>query len=432
MAKTYRPYVPEQELLLPPSLRDWLPNDHVSYFVSDLVDALDLTAIARPYEDEERGQPPYHPVMMTKVLVYAYCVGVFSSRQIQRRLAEDVAFRVLAAGNQPDFRTIADFRKQHLGALSGLFEHVLRLALELGGRRLGRVAVDGTKVKANASKHKAMSYGRMAETERRLKAEVQELLAQAEATDADEDRRHGPDRRGDELPAELQRRELRLTRIREAQQALQARARERAAAAGAPAETAEPAAKDQYNFTDPDSRIMHHGPDGFVQGYNAQVAVEATLQLIVGQAVTQATNDKQQLEPMVTTIQAQAGETPDQLLADSGYCSDANLAAVAATPIDTYLATRKTKHGDPPRPCPRGRIPQTATRVQRMARKLLTKAGAAVYATRKGIVEPVFGQIKHVRGFRRFHLRGLEQVRGEWAFVCATHNVLKMYRACVA
>ena len=358
MAKTYRPYVPEQELLLPPSLRDWLPNDHLSYRVSDLVDALDLTAIESTYEDEERGQPPYHPVMMTKVLVYAYCVGVFLSRQIQRRLAEDVGFRVLAAGNQPDFRTIADYRKQHLGALSGLFEQVLRLALELGGRRLGRVAVDGTKVKANASKHKAMSYGRMPETERRLKAEVQELLAQAEATDADEDRQHGPNRRGDELPAELQRRESRLTRIREAQQALQARARERAAA---PAETAEPAAKDQYNFTDPDSRIMHHGPDGFVQGYNAQVAVEATLQLIVGQAVTQATNDKQQLEPMVTTIQAQAGETPDQLLADSGYCSDANLAALAATPIDTCLATRKTKHGDPPRPCPRGRIPQTTT-----------------------------------------------------------------------
>ena len=232
MAKTYRPYLPEQELLLPPSLRDWLPDEHLSYFVSDLVDALDLRAIERVYEDEERGQPPYHPVMMTKVLVYAYCVGVFSSRQIQRRVAEDVAFRVRAAGNQPDFRTIADFRKQHLGALSGLFEQVLRLALELGGHRLGRVAVDGTKVKANASKHKAMSYGRMPETDRRLKAEVKELLAQAEATDADEDRRHGPNRRGDELPAELQRRESRLQRIREAKQALQARARERAAAAG--------------------------------------------------------------------------------------------------------------------------------------------------------------------------------------------------------
>ena len=293
MAKTYRPYLPEQDFLLPPSPRDWLPEDHLAYFVSDLVDALDLTAIESPYEAEDRGQPPYHPVMMTKVLVYAYCVGVFSSRQIQRRLAEDVAFRVLAAGNQPDFRTIADFRKQHLAALSELFEQVLHLALELGGHRLGRVAVDGTKVKANASKHKAMSFGRMPEKERQLKAEVQELLAQAEATDADEDRRHGPDRCGDELPAELQRRESRLQRIREAKRALRDRARAKAVAAGAPKETATPAAKDQYNFTDPDSRIMPHGPDGFVQGYNAQVAVDATRQLIVGQAVTQDPNDKQ-------------------------------------------------------------------------------------------------------------------------------------------
>ena len=432
MAKTYRPYLPEQDFLLPPSLRDWLPENHLAYFVSDLVDELDLTAIESPYEAEDRGQPPYHPVMMTKVLIYAYCVGVFSSRQIQRRLAEDVAFRVLAAGNQPDFRTIADFRKQHLAALSELFEQVLHLALELGGHRLGRVAVDGTKVKANASKHKAMSFGRMPEKERQLQAEVHELLAQAEATDADEDRRHGPDQRGDELPAELQRRESRLQRIREAKRALRDRARAKAVAKGAPEETATPAAKDQYNFTDPDSRIMHHGPDGHVQGYNAQVAVDATQQLIVGQAVTQDTNDKQQLVPMVTTIQDQAGQTPDQLLADSGYCSDANLDAVAATPIDAYIATRKTKHGDPPRRCPRGRIPQDATRVDRMARKLLTQTGAAVYAARKGIVEPVFGQIKQVRGFRRFSLRGLEQVRREWAFVCATHNVLKLYRACAA
>ena len=432
MAKTFRPYLPEQDLLLPPSLRDWLPDDHLAYFVSDLVDALDLSAIERRYEAEERGQPPYHPVMMTKVLVYAYCVGVFSSRQIQRRLAEDVAFRVLAAGNQPDFRTIADFRKQHLAALSGLFEQVLRLALELGGRQLGRVAVDGTKVKANASKHKAMSFGRMDEKERQLKAEAAELLAQAEATDAAEDQRHGADQRGDELPAELRRRESRLRRIQEAKQALEARARAKAAAAGTSEDAAAPAAKDQYNFTDPDSRIMYHGPDGFVQGYNAQIAVDATQQLIVGQAVTQDTNDKQQLVPMVTTIVAQAGHAPEQVLADSGYCSDANLAAVAEASIEAYVATRKTTHGERAAPCPRGRIPATATRLERMARKLMTKAGAAVYATRKGIVEPVFGQIKHVRGFRRFSMRGLEPVRGEWGFVCATHNVLKLYRACSA
>ena len=294
--------------------------------------------------------------MMTKVLVYAYCVGVFSSRRIQRRLVEDVAFRVLAAGNQPDFRTIADFRKQHLAALAALFEQVLRLAVEVGDRRLGRVAGAGTKVKANASKHKAMSYGRMPETERQLKAKVKDLLAQAEAVDAEEDRRHGPDRRGDELPAELPRRESRLKRIREAKRALRARAREKAAATGASAETAKPAAKDQCNFTDPDSRIMHHSPDGVVQGYNAQVAVDATQQLIVDQAVTQDTNDKQQLAPMITTIQAQAGETPDQLLADSGYCSDASLAQVVTTSIDAYIATRKIKHSEPPGECPRGRI----------------------------------------------------------------------------
>ena len=222
MAKTYRPYVPEQDLLLPPSLRDWLPEGHLAFFVSDLVDQLDLSAITTVYEDEERGYPPYHPVMLTKVLVYAYCVGVFSSRRIQRRLVEDVAFRVLAAGNEPDFRTIADFRKTHLTALRGFFEQVLRLARELGAPRVGRVALDSSKIKANASKHKAMSYGRMREKQRQLREEVKELLAQAEAADAAEDAEYGSDRRGDELPADLQRRESRLKRIREAKRALEA------------------------------------------------------------------------------------------------------------------------------------------------------------------------------------------------------------------
>src|SRR5215212_9701982 len=216
MAKTYRPYVPEQDLLLPPSLRDWLPEDHLAFFVSDLIDQLDLSAILGVYEDEERGYPPYHPVMLTKVLVYAYCVGIFSSRRIQRRLLEDVGFRVLAAGNEPDFRTIADFRKIHLAALTGFFEQVLELARASGAPRLGRVALDGTKIKANASKHKAMSYQRMGEKQRQLRAEVKDLLAQADAADAAEDAEYGADRRGDELPAELQRRESRLARIREA------------------------------------------------------------------------------------------------------------------------------------------------------------------------------------------------------------------------
>jgi transposase len=430
MAKTYRPYVPEQDLLLPPSLRDWLPDGHLAYFVSDLVDQLDLSAITAPYEDETRGQPPYHPVMMTKVLVYAYCVGVFSSRKIERRLSEDVAFRVLAAGNQPDFRTISDFRKQHLAALQGLFEQVLRLALAAGAMTLGRVALDSTKIKANASKHKAMSYGRMREKEQRLQAEVHQLLAQAAAADAEEDRRLGSTRRGDDLPADLQRRESRLRRIREAKQALETRAREAATATGQPADAATPPDPAQYNFTDPESRIMHHKPEGFVQGYNVQVAVEGLHQLIVGEAVTQETNDKQQLPPMVRTITQQAGHTPDELLADNGYCSDESLRYVAGTTIDAYVATRKITHGEPPAPAPRGRIPRDATPVQRMARKLQTKAGAAIYATRKGIVEPVLGQIKHARGFRQFLLRGLEKVRGEWALVCTTHNVLKLYRIC--
>ena len=426
MAKTYRPYVPEQGLLLPPSLREWLPEDHLVYFVSDLIDHLDLSAITAAYEDEERGYPPYHPVMLTKVLVYAYCVGVFSSRRMQRRLLEDVGFRVLAAGNTPDFRTIADFRQRHLTALQGFFEQVLRLARDVGTLRVGRVAVDGSKVKANASKHKAMSYGRMREKQQQLREEVRQLLAQAEATDAAEDAEYGADRRGDELPAELQRRESRLKRIAEAKRALDARAKEEATAAGEPADAAKPDAKSQYNFTDPESRIMK-GPDGWVQAYNAQIAVNDQ-QLIVGHAVTQETNDKQQLMPMITTIEQQSGLTPPAILADAGYCSEANLAAIGKTAIAPFISTRKQKHGERPGPCPRGPLPKTATRVDRMSRKLLTKAGAAVYAARKAIVEPVFGQIKQARGFRQFLLRGFEKVQGEWSLVCTTHNILKLYR----
>ena len=429
MAKTYRPYVPEQDLLLPPSLRDWLPEDHLAFFVSDLVDHLDLSAITAVYEDEERGYPPYHPVMLTKVLVYGYCVGVFSSRKIQRRLVEDIAFRVLAAGNAPDFRTIAEFRKTHLPALRGFFEQVLDVARDLGTLRVGRVAIDGSKVKANASKHKAMSYDRMRDKQKQLRDEVTQLLAQAEAVDAAEDAEYGADRRGDELPAELQRRESRLKRIREATRVLKARAKDEAAAAGQPTDTAKPDPKAQYNFTDPESRIMK-GPDGFVQAYNVQIAVDER-QLIVGQSVTQETNDKKQLLPMITTIAQQSGMTPPQLLADAGYCSEANVTAISDTTIDAYISTRKQKHGERPGPCPRGPLPKTATMVDRMSRKLHRKAGAAVYAARKGIVEPVFGQIKQARGFRQFLLRGFEKVQGEWSLVCTTHNMLKLYRLCV-
>ena len=353
-------------------------------------------------------------------------MGVFSSRRIQRRLLEDIPCRVLAAGHEPDFRTIADFRKIHWPALQGLFVQVLQMARALGAPRVGRVALDGTKMQANASKHKAMSYGRMRDQQQPLRDEVTPLLAQAEATDAAEDAEYGADRRGDEWPAELQRRESRLQRIREAKRALEARAKAEAAATGKPAESAKPATNAPDNCTDPESRIMT-GPEGFVQGYNAPVAVDER-QLIVGQTVTQETNDQKQLLPMITTIAQPSGDTPTPLLADAGYCSDENLAAIAETAIEAVISTRKQKHGERPGPCPRGPRPTTATRVDRMSRQLHTKAGAAVYAARQAIVEPVIGQIKQARGFRQFLLRGIEKVQGEWSLVCTTHNSLKWYR----
>jgi transposase len=434
MGKSYRPYYPDEDLLLPPSLRDWLPEKHLAYFVSDVVDNLDLSAMDAVYGTEKRGQPPYDPQMMTKVLVYGYCVGVFSSRRIERRLVEDIAFRVLAAGNQPNFRTISDFRKIHLKTLEGLFEQVLNIALEAGAMKVGRVAVDGTKVKANASKHKAMSYDRMPEKEKQLKAEVKQLLERAEAADAEEDKHYGKDRRGDELPDELQRRETRIKKIKEAKRAVEQRARDKAVAEGADPKKARPKEKDQYNFTDPESRIMK-GADGFVQAYNAQAAVEPDLQLIVGQTVTAAANDKEQLLPMMDVVEQQCGQRPDEVLADSGYCSEKNLEALESKEnperrIEGYIATERQKHDEYKEPCPRGPLPDDATRVDRMKRKLKTKAGKAVYAARKTIVEPVFGQIKQGRGFRQFLLRGIDKVRGEWSLVCLTHNVLKLYRLC--
>lgn len=433
MAKGYRAYLPEQELLLPPSLREWLPEDHLVYFVSDVVDALDLSAIHAYYGDEKRGQPPYHPRLMTKLLVYGYCTGVFSSRRIQKRLQEDIPFKVLAAGNEPDFRTISDFRKQHIQALQGLFEQVLAMALEVGAVKVGRVSLDGTKVKANASKHKAMSYGRMKEKQQQLQQEVQQLLERAEAADEDEDRRYG-NKRGDELPEELRRRESRLAKIKAAKKALEQRARDKAAVEGKTAQEAKrvkPDDKDQYNFTDPESRIMKSA-DGFAQAYNAQAAVEPEMLLIVGQSVTEATNDKKQLQPMVEAIEQQSGQRPDALLADNGYCSDENLAYLESAEqperkIEGFVATGKQKHGEHRLPCPRGPLPKGATRVEKMKRKLKTKVGKAIYAARKCVVEPVFGQIKQARGFRQFLLRGKEKVKGEWALVCLTHNLLRLY-----
>jgi len=299
--------------------------------------------------------------------------------------------------------------------------------------KLGRVSLDGTKVKANASKHKAMSYGRMKEKQQRLREEVKQLLAQAEVADEEEDQRYG-NRRGDELPEELQRRETRLARIKQAKKVVEQRAREKAAAEGKSAEEVKqtkPADKDQYNFTDPESRIMK-GADGFVQGYNAQAAAEPELGLIVGQLVTQAANDKEQLQPMVEAIERQSGQRPEAVLADSGYCSEENLKYLESADqpekrIEGYIATGKQKHGENRQPCKRGPLPKGATRVDRMKRNLQTKAGKAVYAARKCVVEPVFGQIKQARGFRQFLLRGIRKVQGEWALVCLTHNLLRLH-----
>jgi transposase len=425
MAKRYRAYEPDQLFLMPPGLREWLPEDHLAYFVSDLVDDLDLSEIESVYEDEERGQPPYHPRMMAKVLIYAYCNGVFASRRIEKRLVEDIAFRVLAAGNRPDFRTLSDFRKIHRKAVEGLFEQVLRLALKAGAMKLGRVAIDGSKVKANASKHKAMSYGRMKEKEQELREEVRKLLSEADRQDEAEDQRYGKDRSGEELPEDLRRRESRLERIRQAKRALEEEARRQAQEADK--EQAKPEDKKQYNFTDPQSRIMK-GSDGFVQGYNCQIAVEENFQLIVGQAVTQQANDKKQLEPMIQAIEEQAGHKPGKVLADSGYCSEDNLKYLARRHIDGYVATERQNHGSRGTACKRGPLPKGATAVERMKRKLQTQVGRRIYAMRKAIVEPVFGQIKQVRGFRQFLLRGLEKVQMEWALVCLTHNILKLHR----
>ncbi len=435
MPKGYRAYLPEQDLLLPPSLRQWLEEDHLVYFVSDVVDQLDLSAIHAVYEKEKRGQPPYDPRLMTKLLVYGYCTGVFSSRRIHKRLREDIPFKVLAAGNDPDFRTISDFRKIHIKTLENLFEQVLAMALECGAIKLGRVSLDGTKLKANASKHKAMSYGRMKEKQQQLKEEVKQLLAAAEAADEEEDRQYGS-QRGDELPEELRRRETRLAKIKEAKKVLEQRARDKAAAEGkstAEAKRAKPEDKDQYNFTDPESRIMK-GADGIVQGYNAQAAVEPELLLIVGQSVTEAANDKQQLAPMVERIEQQSGQRPEAVLADNGYCSEQNLEHLesAGQPerrIEGFIATGKQKHGEHRLPAKRGPLPKGATKVERMKRKLQTQVGKAVYAARKCVVEPVFGQIKQARGFRQFLLRGKEKVKGEWALLCLTHNVLRLYAA---
>ena len=427
MAKTFRPYAPDQMLLMPPALGDWVPEDHLARFVRDVVDALDLSAIEDTYT-EERGYPPYDPRMMTTVLLYAYCTGTYSSRKIARQLVDSVALRFLAAGNEPDFRTFSEFRRRHGAALAALFVQGLTLCRQAGLVKLGRVAVDGTKLKANASKHKAMSYGRMRSEEARLEQEVRALLRQAEAADAQEDEHYGRDRRGDELPVELARRESRLQKIREAKAALEAEARAQAAAEGKPPDDATPPDKSQRNFTDPEAKIQKTS-DGFIQGYNAQIAVTGGSQIIVAQQVTAAAPDVQHLVPVVTAIAQALHRKPAVVLADAGYWSEANVRALEGKGIEPLIATGRRKHTEPRPRAPRGRPPQGLSVKERMQRTLATIRGQRLYARRKVIVEPVFGQIKHARGFRQFLRRGLARVQQEWALVCLSHNLLKLHAA---
>lgn len=433
MSKTFRPYEPDQAFLMPASLREWLPKGHLAYFVSELVDQLDLSDIMSRYE-EERGYPPYHPVMMVKVLLYAYCIGVPSSRKIAKRLEEDIGFRVLAANNTPDFRTISDFRKDHLQNLAGLFVQVLKMCRRAGIVKLGHVAIDGTKVKANASKHKAMSYKRMKEEEARLEAEVRELLQKAQSEDEAEDRLYGKNKRGDELPKELAFRESRLKKIREAKAALEADAQAQAEAQegkNKPGKgTGVPEDKAQRNFTDPESGIMPvSGGKNFEQCYNAQAAVDSARQVITAADVTQRPSDKEQAVPMVKQVEENLGELPGQLSADAGYFSSKVVEELTAAGIDVYIPPDKMRHAYKAPPAPRGRIPKGLSTADRMRRKLRTKQGRKRYGLRKELPEPVFGQIKQARGFRQFLLRGKEKVRGEWRFICTGHNVLKLFRA---
>ena len=428
MSKTYLPYDPDQQLLLPAALREWLPDDHLAYFISDVVDQLDLSSITARYEGERRGGPPYHPRMMVKVLLYGYCVGVASSRRIAQRLHEDIAFRVLAANNTPDFRTISDFRKDHLGALSGLFLQVLAFCQRAGLVKLGHVALDGTKVRANASRHKAMSYRRMKEKEEQLAAEVAELLRRAQEVDDEEDRRYGKDKRGDELPEELAFREGRLEKIREAMAALEAEAQAAAEAEGKE-HPGVPEDKAQRNFTDAESRIMP-APGGrdFLQAYNCQAVVDHAHQVIVAARATNQSSDKQQAAAMMQETIDNVGAVPREVSADAGYYSAKAVDDLQALGVDPYVAPEQTRHGRVVPPAPRGRIPRDLSPRDRMRRKLRTKRGRKRYALRMETVEPVFGQIKAGRGFRQFLLRGLEKVNAEWSLICTGHNLLKLFR----
>jgi transposase len=464
MSAPFRAWEPNQPLLFPPDLREWLPKEHLAYFILDLLEVLDLREIYAYYEfepvrDEQgkvvgqraksnRGYPGYDPRMMTALILYAYVTGTVSSRQIERKCVEDVAFRVISGDQKPDHDTMASFRQVHLEALKNLFVQVLKLCQKAGLVKLGHVALDGTKVKANASKHKAMSYGHMVKREVELKEEIDDLLKRAQETDQAEDQKYGKGNRGDELPEELARRESRLAKIQEAKAALEAEAkaeaderrrqdeeeRKRRERDGDPpkpgrkAEIAEvPKDKAQRNFTDPQSRIMKNSDKAFVQAYNAQAAVDHENQVVVACEVTNQAADAPHLKAMVEKIEANTGERPRQLSADAGYCSEENVHALEERGIEPLVAAERLKHGETP-PAVSEPLREGASAKERMIHKLRSPVGRSAYALRKVTVEPVFGQIR-TRGLIRFWLRGLEKVKAEWALWCTGHNLMKLFRS---
>lgn len=438
MGTRYRAYEPDQPFLLPPSFGDWLPENHLAYFISETIDQLDLSAFHRCYQGDGRRHQPYHPTMLVKVLIHAYATGVFSSRKISAKLIEDVAPRLLAAGNRPDFRTINRFRQQHLATFGRLFVAVVQLARKMGLVQLGTVALDGTKVKANASKHKAMSYQRMKEEEQRLEEEIRQLLEQAQQTDQAEDELYGPDHRGDELPEELHRREQRLEKIRAAKQALEAeqaaRDREKGrregdgklASGNRPQggrskykrEFGQPPPRTQRNFTDPESRIMK-SRQGFEQCYNAQAVVEEGQRLIVAQRVEQSAADNESLVGLVDQVKQNTGRKPQRVLADAGYRGEGNFRALEKRKIRGFVAQRREGRAHPP-------APSDGPASRRMAKRLRDQRGKRQYRRRKGLVEPAFGWLKQALGFRQFSLRGLKKVQGEWSLLTMALNLRRM------
>lgn len=441
MSKTFRPWDVDQVWLLPPSIQDLVPSGHMAHFVRDTVrTGLDLSRIMDAYE-EDRGFPPYHPGMMVALLLYAYSQGVYSSRRIARSCEERLDFAAVTGMQHPDFRTISEFRKRHLAALSGLFQQVLKLCREAGLVKLGHVALDGTKIKANAGINKAMSYGRMKQAEPKLAAEVHRWLAQAAQTDKTEDRQFGAGKRGDEMPDWMANKEKRLEKIRVAKAALEAEAKAQAKSGSKPQDKdqgsgggktgpepkpAVPSDKAQRNFTDPDSRIMPT-KSGFIQGYNGQAAVDGAHQIIVAQTLSNSSNDQAQLAPVLNAIRANLGRNPDEVSADAGYCSAANLRTIARRRIKAYIATGRQKHGT--KAATAKRKLKSGTLVARMSAKLKRAGHRSRYRLRKQIVEPVFGQIKQARGFRQFLLRGIENVTAEWAMICTAHNLTKLAAA---